>query len=93
MYCPNCNLDIEDGKFCIQCGSKLVEKKEPMPEMNLSMNKKGLVGDVGSNEGSITDNSTVVQNIYQHNPASNTPFVTESCFSCGQFAEITNMFF
>ena len=35
MKCPKCGRGIEDGsKFCILCGSRIIEK----PELNLKMN-------------------------------------------------------
>lgn len=29
MYCPNCNKHYENGKFCPECGTKLIEKPAP----------------------------------------------------------------
>lgn len=32
MYCPNCNKHYDDGKFCPECGARLVDDPKPEQE-------------------------------------------------------------
>ena len=44
MYCPNCNEE-HDGKFCPECGTKLVE--EPEAKINLNLGRSNAIkGDI-----------------------------------------------
>ena len=41
MKCPKCGKEIEDGsKFCILCGSRIVEKPEINPKTPKKKKKK-----------------------------------------------------
>ena len=41
MKCPKCGKEIEDGsKFCILCGSRIVEKPELNPKTPIKKKKK-----------------------------------------------------
>ena len=38
MYCPNCNKEHE-GKFCPECGTKLIEKPSTAGGFNLNIDE------------------------------------------------------
>ena len=58
--CPNCNKKYEDGKFCIMCGTPLVENTAAKPSAGSSLN----LGDANAISGgvNVSDNHSVVQN-------------------------------
>lgn len=57
MYCPNCNEEF-DGKFCPECGSKLIEKDTATNNcVNLNLGD----GNAISGGISVTHNNTIVE--------------------------------
>ena len=57
MYCPKCNQE-QDGKFCLECGSPLIEKSASQGGFNLNL------GDANAISGglNLTDSLNVLIN-------------------------------
>ena len=78
MYCPNCKQEFE-GKFCPECGTKLIEK--PALEGGMSINlgdANAISGDINLHDShdvtnvdnsvhNITNNTTNITNIAAQN--------------------------
>lgn len=58
--CPNCNKTYEEGKFCLICGTPLVENVASKPSVGSSLN----LGDANAISGgvNVSDNHSFVQN-------------------------------
>lgn len=58
--CPNCNKTYEEGKFCLLCGTPLVENTAAKPSAGSSLN----LGDANAISGgvNVSDNHSVSQN-------------------------------
>ena len=75
MYCPNCNQYVDDGKFCPECGTKLVE--EPEAKINLNLGRSNAIkGDINLSDShnvhnedksvhNITNTTSTINNITQ----------------------------
>lgn len=71
MYCPKCNQE-QDGKFCLECGSPLIEKPASQGGLNLNF------GDANAISGGLNVNAS--KNIHNedksvHNITNNTSTV------------------
>ena len=62
MYCPNCKIEMP-GKFCIQCGARLVEKLEGD---NIELNIGGNAAVVGGVNISTNNTHTTEETINVH---------------------------
>ena len=51
MHCPNCNQEIDDGMFCPECGTKLIEK--PKDGVSISL------GDANAGDVHLADSHNV----------------------------------
>ncbi len=71
MYCPNCNQEYE-GKFCPECGTKLIEKPSGIGGINLNL------GDANAISGGLhIEDSREITNVDNsvHNITNNTSTV------------------
>lgn len=74
MYCPNCNQEYE-GKFCPECGTKLIEKPSGMGGISLNLGDANAISgglhiedsreitNVDNSVHNITNNSSTVNTI------------------------------
>ena len=56
MYCPKCNQE-QDGKFCLECGSPLIEKSASQGGFNLNLgDANAIIGDLNLTDSHNTTN-------------------------------------
>ena len=74
MYCPNCNQEY-DGRFCPECGTKLIEKPAATGGFNLNLGDANAISggihledrhdvtNINNSVHNITNNTSTVNNI------------------------------
>ena len=96
MYCPNCHIEVEKGKFCPDCGTKLIEPKTVnyCPNCNTTVEKGKFCPECGSKlvvKNVLTDETNSRLHASKENneqidcPACGFPneIGTELCVACG----------
>jgi hypothetical protein len=62
-YCPNCKKDVEDAKFCKDCGYNFAEAESQTAQPEVPQNSSSTIGEIPEAQFEIPQESVVIESV------------------------------